>query len=158
MTDERDAAAGGSDRGPVLKLTRWFDAPRETVFRAWTDPEWMTRWFGPRDATCPHAETDVRVGGAFRLCIRSSDGKDHWAAGTSREVDRPTRLIFSWKWEFDDAPPEEMLIELEFVERDGGTEMTLTQTRFGSEAGRDAHERGWTSAFDALAESLPALG
>jgi len=128
------------------------------VFRAWTDPEWTTRWFAPRGATCPHAETDVRVGGAFRLCIRSSDGKDHWAAGTYREVDRPTRLIFSWKWEFDDAPPEEMLIELEFVERDGGTEMTLTQTRFGSEAGRDAHERGWTSAFDALAESLPALG
>lgn len=157
MTDRRDAGAGGPDAGPRLKLTRCFDAPRETVFRAWTDPEWMMRWFGPRDATCPHAETDLRVGGRIRLCIRSPDGKDHWATGEYREVDPPARLVFTWKWEFENAPPEQMLIELDFVESEGGTELTLTQTRFGTDESREAHERGWRSAFDALAEFLHRL-
>jgi uncharacterized protein YndB with AHSA1/START domain len=78
----------------TVTLTRVFDAPRELVWRAWTDPKQMAQWFGPRgfSATC---ELDVRVGGALRIVMHGCDGNDYPMKGVFREVVAPERLVFS---------------------------------------------------------------
>src|SRR5262245_55581307 len=77
-----------------LTLTRVFDAPRQLVFRMWTEPTHMARWWGPRDFTNPVCELDVRVGGAIRIHMRAPDGTVHPMTGTFREIVPPERLVF----------------------------------------------------------------
>lgn len=141
-----------------LCLRRHFDAPREIIFRAWTDPSWLVRWMGPQACTCPHAETDLRMGGAFKIAIRGSEGNDHWAQGIYKEFDAPARLAFTWQWEQEDGSlGDEMLIELDFLDSNDGTELVLTQTRFPNDDSRDQHMGGWTSSIECLVEILPQL-
>ena len=78
-----------------LTLTRVFDAPREVVWQAWTDPKHMAQWFGPRGFTSSVPELDVRVGGALRIVMHGPDGNDYPMKGMFREVTPPTRLVFS---------------------------------------------------------------
>jgi uncharacterized protein YndB with AHSA1/START domain len=141
-----------------LRLSRQFEAPREIIFKAWTDPSWLVRWMGPQECTCPHAETDLRVGGAFKMAIRGPEGNDHWAHGIYKEVNAPDRLVFSWQWEQEDGSlGAEMLIALDFRDNKGGTELTLTQTRFPTDESRDQHRGGWSGAFQSLAAELENL-
>src|SRR5436309_6181260 len=69
-----------------LTIVRVFDAPREAVWKAWTDPERAKRWWGPKGFTAPFIEIDFRVGGKYLFCMRSPDGKDYWSTGTYREI------------------------------------------------------------------------
>lgn len=141
-----------------LCVRRHFEAPREIIFRAWTDPSWLVRWMGPQECTCPHAETDLRMGGAFKIAIRGPEGNDHWAHGIYKELDAPARLAFTWQWEQDDGSlGAEMLIELDFLDRNDGTDLVLTQTRFPDDDSRDQHRGGWTGAFESLAAALETL-
>ena len=142
----------------VLRLTRHFDAPREIIYRAWTDPSWLVRWIGPQECTCPHAETDLRVGGALKIDIRGPQGIDNWAHGVYQTVEAPARLTFTWQWVQEDGTlGQEMLIDLEFTESGEGTELVLTQTRFPTDESRDQHRGGWTGSFESLAQILTDL-
>ena len=142
----------------VLRLTHQFEAPREVIFRAWTDPSWLVRWMGPQECTCPHAEADLRVGGALKLAIRNADGKDHWAHGIYQTIEAPAHLCFTWRWEQEDGTMgQEMLIDIVLLDRNGGTEMVFTQTRFPTDESRDQHEGGWTGSFESLADTLDDL-
>ncbi len=78
----------------VLEINRHFDVPREVLFKAWTDPSWIVRWMGPGECTCPVAETDLKIGGTFKICIRGEG--DHWAHGAYQVIDDPGRLVFTW--------------------------------------------------------------
>ena len=78
-----------------VTLTRVFDAPRALVWKAWTDPKMMARWFGPRGFTNPVCELDVRVGGSLRIVMRGPDGNDYPMKGVFREVLKPKRLVFT---------------------------------------------------------------
>ena len=148
-----DTSLESEDR--VLRLTHRFDAPREIIFRAWTDASWLVRWMGPQACSCPFAEIDLRVGGAFRLAIRNAEGKDHVAFGTYQAIESPGQLTFTWQWEQEDGSPgHEMLIEIELRESDAGTDMVFTQTRFPTEDSRDQHQGGWTSSFASLVDVL----
>jgi uncharacterized protein YndB with AHSA1/START domain len=69
-----------------LVITRIFDVPRELVFKAWSEPDRAVRWWGPRGFTTPHWEIDFRPGGAYRVCMRSPEGIEHWQRGVCREV------------------------------------------------------------------------
>ena len=80
----------------VLVLTRLIDAPRGLVFSVWTQPEHLTRWWGPNQFTLPHCEGDFREGGAYKFCMRAPDGSDHWVWGTYEEIVPPSRLVFTW--------------------------------------------------------------
>src|SRR5215510_8030406 len=96
------AAANASQQQSTqheLVITRTFDAPRALVFRAWTQPEHMVRWMGPFDYTCLGAKMDLRIGGAYRVGIRSPQGKESWMRGNYREIVAPERLVFSFSWE-----------------------------------------------------------
>jgi uncharacterized protein YndB with AHSA1/START domain len=108
---------------------------------------------GPGECTCPVAETDVAIGGAFKICIRGEG--DHWARGYYREIDAPNRLVFSWQWEQEDGSMgHEMLIEIDLVEREAGTEMQLRQTKFPDDDSRNQLRGGWEGSMECLAKLL----
>ncbi|WP_395678386.1 SRPBCC domain-containing protein [Inquilinus sp.] len=136
------------DARPELVITRIFDAPRSLVFKAWTQPEHLVRWLGPKDFSASEVRLDVRPGGAWSAVITSPEGKDYGMAGVYREVAPPDRLVFTFAWDEDLA--EQMLIALTFRDRDGKTEMTFHQTGFRSVESRDSHRGGWNECFDRL--------
>ncbi len=148
MTDTR----GGAE--PVLRLERTFAAPRAAVFRAWTEPEQLVKWWGPRDYTVPVCEIDLRRGGAFRICMRGTDGGEHCMVGVYREILPPERLVFAFAWENDGAPGHETLVTVEFRDLGDETALTLTHEAFESADSRDAHGQGWSSSFDCLDDHL----
>jgi len=153
MAAKTSAAASTAERG--LVITRVFDAPRLLVFKAWTEPERLVRWWGPRGFTTPSCKMDVRPGGAFRFHMRSPEGTDHWLRGAYREIVEPERLVFSWAWEDAESKPgHETLVTVSFAEQAAKTQLTLRQAIFESVTARDAHQGGWTSCLDHLAEYL----
>ncbi len=136
---------------PFLTMTRRFDVPPADVFAAWTEPDKLKRWWGPAGMTCPSAELDVRPGGAFRTCMKNSQGGEHWSSGVYTVVEPPHRLAFTWAWDQEDGSRgHESLIEIEFAAIDGGTEMRFRHSRFQDVAARDDHNGGWTSCFEEL--------
>jgi uncharacterized protein YndB with AHSA1/START domain len=69
-----------------LIITRIFDAPRELVWKAWTEPEQLMRWWGPKSFTSPVCKIDLRVGGVYLYCMRSPEGQDYWNTGVYKEI------------------------------------------------------------------------
>ena len=136
----------------VLVLHRVFDAPRELVFKAWTEPRHLAHWSCPNGFTLTHCEGDLRPGGAWRSCMRSPEGADLWLSGAYREIVEPERLVFTHTWLGDGGKPgHETLITVTFAERRGKTEMTFRQAVFESVESRDGHRGGWNECFDKLA-------
>lgn len=138
----------------TLHLRRTFAAPREKVFRAWTDPEELKKWWGPPGHSTPTAEVDLRVGGKYRLGMRKLPAGDlFYLVGTYREVRPPAKLVYTWAWE---AEPElgETLVTVEFLDRGDSTEVVLTHELFPNEKVRGDHHQGWTGCLDRLAQTL----
>jgi uncharacterized protein YndB with AHSA1/START domain len=138
---------------PSLTLKRRLNASPAKVYGAWTDPEKIARWFGPEGADeTLLAETDVRVGGRFRIIFRMSDGEQHDVSGVYREVVPDEKLVFTWAWR--STPERESLVTVA-LRRDGdGTLLTLTHEQFFDEAARDRHRGGWTGTLDKLERYL----
>ena len=109
-----------------LVVTRIIDAPRDLVFRAWTEPEQVARWWGPQGFVTTHCDMDIRPGGAFRCCMRSPAGTDHWKRGVYREIVDPERIVFTFAWENADGNPgHELLTTVTFVEGKGYTPLVI---------------------------------
>jgi uncharacterized protein YndB with AHSA1/START domain len=140
----------------ALTLRRTFDAPREKVFRAWTDPQALKQWYAPSDAfQTPVAETDPKVGGRYRIEMIDPEGKRHCVVGRYQEVKAPERLVFTWAWENDEhGTGEDSVVTLEFRDLGGRTEMTLTHERFATEKARDMHEHGHSGCLERLQRLL----
>src|SRR5271154_3311667 len=97
-----DPSAEAADR--VLVITRIFEAPRDLVFRAWTETDMIERWLGPRGLAAHDVQQDLRPGGAW--CARLTEdagGRELWMRGVYREVDEPARLAFTFAWDQDDG-------------------------------------------------------
>ena len=143
-----------------LQLTRVFAAPRELVFKAWTDASQFQQWFGAAacdGATLQSVQVDARVAGKYRLQVRRANGEFFTSVGVYREVKPPERLVFTWAFEKDgsgdeygEVEPPEMLVTVEFKARGKQTELTLTHERFASVESRDRHEEGWTRCLNEL--------
>jgi len=143
-----------------LQLTRVFDAPRELVFKAWTDANQFAQWFGA--AACGggslrSVKSDARVGGKYRLQVRKGDGEFFTTVGVYREVKPPERLVFTWQFEkdgssddFEEVEPPEMLVTIELKARGQQTELTLTHEKFASVESRDRHNEGWNRCLNEL--------
>ena len=137
----------------VLTLTRVFDAPRELVWKMWTDPGHAQSWWGPRHHPSTYVAIDARVGGKWRSRLTGvEDGRELWHGGVFREVVKPERLVFTYAWDADDG--DESLVTIIFAEEGGKTRMTFTQTPFVTVEQRDGHGAGWSSAFDRLEDVL----
>lgn len=142
----------------TLILTRTLNAPVEKVFLAWSDPQHLVKWWGPKDFTLPHCEQDFRVGGKYRFCMRAPDGSDHWVRGEYTHIDAPHRLVFTWLREEADGDIWcDTVVALDFEQRAGSTVMTLNQTTFATTAHCDEHRDGWNECLDRLAEHVQAM-
>jgi uncharacterized protein YndB with AHSA1/START domain len=140
----------------VLVITRIFDAPRELVFKAWTDPRHLVNWMGPRGFRSTVERSDLRAGGAYRIHMRGPEGDDHWTQGVFREIAEPERLVMAGSWADAHGNPTspETVLTITLEEDSGKTRMTLHQAIFGSVTARDEHRGGWNSSLDRLAEHL----
>lgn len=141
-----------------LTMTRVFDAPRELVWKVWTDPEHAIHWWGPRWHSARHIEMDVRPGGKWRNCLRSAEtGEDLWHHGVFKEVVPPERLVFTFAWEAEGERGLETLVTATFIDENGKTRMKFHHAPFQSIEERDGHNGGWTSTFDRLDDVLAQL-
>ena len=149
-------ATAGPAAGTTLRITRVIDAPRERVFRAWTDPDLVREWFGGPVARTSGAELDVRVGGTFRIEFESRAGSEVWCClGSYVEVAPPERLVYTFSWEGPRVSEiAESLVTVEFRDLGESTEVTIIHERNRTRAVRDFHEGGWRSSLDRLAELL----
>jgi uncharacterized protein YndB with AHSA1/START domain len=146
-----------SDR--ELTITRIFDAPRDLVFRAFTEPDLYAKWLGPAGFEATSVTIDLRPGGRWRTCIRSAAEPDElWSSGTYREVVAPERLVFTFAWETGDAAGEQTVVTVQLADLAGKTELTFHQAAFQAVADRDSHRRGWASSLDKLADFLAGEG
>ncbi len=156
VRDESGRASGRpADR--ALEISRIVDAPRELVFKAWTDPEEIARWWGPQGFTTTSLTMDLHPGGAYRACMRSPTGTLHCRQGVYQEIVPPERLVFTFAWE-DAAgdPGHETVVTVTFAEQGGKTLLTLHQATFETVAACDDHRGGWTSCLERFAEYLAA--
>ena len=141
-----------------LVITRVLAAPPSLVFKVWTEPSHLVRWWGPKGFTAPSCKMDLRPGGAWRACIRSPEGTDHWMQGSYREIVEPERLVFTFAWENDQGEPGHgTLVTVTFADEDGKTRLTFHQAVFESVESRDSHHGGWSECFDRLQDYLASL-
>jgi uncharacterized protein YndB with AHSA1/START domain len=140
-----------------LQVTRRFKAPRERVFAAFSSLEAMTEWFGPPGRSCLGDTVDFRVGGGYRLRIRTPDGEEMTVSGSYSEITPPSKLAFTWKWDDDDDWADvHSLVTIEFQDHGNETEISLTQAGFPAVENRDRHSHGWNGCFDKLEAHLAA--
>jgi uncharacterized protein YndB with AHSA1/START domain len=149
---------------PFLTLQRAYPVAPEKVWRAWTDPEAIKRWWGPggHDDRVSVAELDVRVGGRFRIVFGGKEGRDHEVQGVYVVV-QPCRnstagkLVFTWTWP-NTTPERESVVTIVFkasgVGGSAGTELEFKHEELFDESVRDGHKRGWTESFAKLDEFL----
>lgn len=154
-------------QGQELIIDRLFDAPRARVWQAWTDPEAMKRWWGPKDFTAPHITMDFRVGGKYLCCMRSAEGQDFWSTGVYEEIVPMERLVCTDSFADQNGNivpathygmsadfPMTLEVTVKFEEMDGKTKMTVQH--MGIPAGEmfDMTRAGWNQSFDKLADSV----
>jgi len=158
--------------GKEFVISRTFDAPRELVWKAWTERDRLMEWFGPRGFTMTTANLDFRPGGIFHYSMTSPVGKEMWGKFVYREITPPQRIVLVNSFSDKDAKltrhpfsptwPLEMLTTTTFDEHDGKTTLTIRWSPINpTEAERNTfdtmHEgmkMGWTGTFDQLAEYL----
>lgn len=140
-------------------ITRMFDAPRALVFKAWTDPRLLARWFGPKIFTIPVCEVDARVGGAWRMVMRAPDGTEYPCGGVYREFVEPERLVFTNNAvDKEGNPVIDGLTTLLFAEEGGKTKLTMQTRGTAMVAYAAAYlagmEVGWAQSLEKLAAEL----
>lgn len=133
-----------------LTVRRTIRASSERLFDAWTRPEQLKQWWGPASVECVDAEVDLRVGGRYRIANQFPDGKVLWIAGEFESIERPKRLVYTWRLESVEGPPERVTVT--FEEHGPETEVVVTHERIATETARDRHEQGWFGCLDGLAD------
>jgi uncharacterized protein YndB with AHSA1/START domain len=145
-----------------VKITRIFDAPRELVFKMWTDPKLVEKWWGPKDFTNPVCTLDARVGGSIRIVMQGPDGMKYPTRGVFDEIIEPERIVFTNVKEDEEGNAElKVLNTVTFTEENGKTKMTLkavvimeTPAACGSVDGMNV---GWNQSIDRFTELVESL-
>ena len=162
------STVNGTER---MTITRVFDAPRELVWKAWTDPKYVMQWWGPKGFTSPVCKIDFRVGGKFLCCMRTPDGQDFWNAGEYHEIVPHEKIVSSMY--FSDAEgnkvnPEHYGIEHEAIEGaydttlfedlgDGKTKLTFIGNETMEEAAKSGQVEGWNQILEKIAAVVAEL-
>lgn len=144
-------------------ITREFNAPRELVFKAWTDTEHLDRWFAPQGCGIRFVKLDFREGGEFHSCILTPDGKECWARGEYREMTPPQRIVMTMNAAdaagnlvqpadvgMDPDWPAESVVTIDFSDNGGKTTITLHQTVSEELAKKTGAHPSWLSMLDRL--------
>lgn len=149
-----------------LVIIRVFDAPCELVWKAWTEPEYLKSWMGPKGYTIPLSEVDLRVGGKSHICMRSPEGQEIHSIGIYKEIVPLQKIVTTDSFADENGSavpgthyglgadfPLELLVTVTFEEEDGKTKMTLRHSGFPAEM-KDMAGAGWNESFDKLEDSL----
>jgi uncharacterized protein YndB with AHSA1/START domain len=134
----------------ALVVRRTIRASAEHIFEAWTRPEHLRAWWGPRPVTCSGAEVDLRVGGKYSIANALPDGSHVTIEGEFRAVERPHKLVYTWRI----AEGEESLVTVRFQARGAVTEVVVVHEHVASAAERESHQTGWQGCLDGLAAFL----
>jgi uncharacterized protein YndB with AHSA1/START domain len=153
---------------PEIVVSRTFDAPRDLVWKAFTDPEHMKHWWGPKGFTVRASNMDFRPGGSYHYCLRSPDGNDMWGKFVYREIVAPERIVLITSFSDEKGGltrhpmsptwPAEMLSTFTFTEQQGRTTLTIRWSPYNAteaerktfEDGRKGMQQGWTGTFEQL--------
>ena len=151
-----------------LVIERVFDAPREKVWRMWTEPENIMKWWGPIGFTAPYARLDLHVGGKYLYCMKGPDGREYWSGGIFREIVPTERIVATDSFtdgEGNLVPasfyglsadyPMELMLTVAF-EDTGNGKTRLTIRHVGHPPGQDMEgaRMGWNTSLDKFAEAL----
>ncbi len=161
--------------GKPFVISRVFDAPRDRVWKSWTEVECLKQWWGPAGFKVHTAKLDLRPGGTFHYGMKAPDGSDIWGRFTYREIKAPERLVFLnafsdpkgglTRHPWSESWPLQMLSTITFEEQGGKTKVTVEWLPYESteaerktfEEGRDSMKQGWTGTLDQLAGYLANL-
>ncbi|HEY2392618.1 MAG TPA: SRPBCC domain-containing protein [Candidatus Angelobacter sp.] len=166
MATRNITPAGGSAANELV-VTRVFDAPRELVWKSWTDPERMKLWWGPAMFTAPVCKMDLRVGSKYLFCMRSPQGQDYWSTGVYNEIVPPSRLVYTDNFADEQGNivsashyglpgdwPSQIVVTVTLEEQNGKTKMTMRQKGIPAGPMSEMTSQGWNGSFDKLAASL----
>lgn len=172
--ERTDAAV--SERVQQFVISRVFDAPRELMWKVWTEEDRLAKWFGPKGVTIFHSKNDLRPGGIYHYGMRTPDGQEMWGKWVYREIVKPERLVFVVSFSdpqrgmtrHPSAPdwPQEILSTVTFTEQGAKTTVTVRWVAINAtaaelrvfNAGQDSMRQGWTGTFDQLADYLKRQG
>lgn len=143
------SGVGASEPGAIVLVTgRLIAATPELLFRAWTTPAELVRWWGPRDVVCESASIDLRIGGEYRIANRLPDGRVIWIVGAFVAIEPPRRIAYTWRTE--PGSGDESRVVVTFASRGDKTEVRVSHEHIASQAVREDHERGWIGCLDGL--------
>jgi len=150
-----------------LLITRIFSAPRELVWKAWTEPERVMRWWGPKYFTSPICKIDFRVGGSYLFCMQSPEGEDFWSTGVYLEIiplekivctdsfaDENGNVVPATYYDMEEDFPLELALTITFEDHNGNTKMVLQHIGIPEGITQELTKQGWNESFDKLAEIL----
>ena len=154
-----------------MVVTRVFDAPREVVWKAWTDPRYAAQWWGPKGFTAPFCHMDFRVGGKYLFCMKSPDGREFWTGGEYLEIVQREKIVLSMyptDAEGNKVDPAIYGIEHEAIEGahdvvlfedlgNGQTKLTLIGNETMESATESGQVEGWKEILEKFAEVLAGL-
>jgi uncharacterized protein YndB with AHSA1/START domain len=151
----------------VLVVTHVYDASRGLVFKAWTEPERVMRWWGPKGFTCPVCKIDLRPGGISFNCMRSPEGQEFWSQGVYREIVGPFRIVSTdtfadekgnpvspEQYGMSSDRPAEAIVEVTFTEHVGKTRVTVRHSPLPQGRERDMCQQGWNESLEKLGDYL----
>jgi uncharacterized protein YndB with AHSA1/START domain len=133
-----------------LSIRRKMPATREVVFEAWTDPQGLSEWMCPGDTFAVEATLDLRVGGSYRIVMKSKT-RDYVHTGVYQVVEPPSKLVFTWTREEDEVPT---LVTVEFVALGDESELVLTHERFHDAEVMKRYQGGWGQIAEKFATYL----
>jgi uncharacterized protein YndB with AHSA1/START domain len=132
----------------ALIVRRRFKSEALKLFEAWTSPDLLMAWWGPRGVTCPEAEVDLRIGGTYRLSNLFPDGRTIWITGEFQKIEKPTLLVYTWKHEGEN-PTSRVTVRFDKVL--DGTEIVIVHEKLADEESRRRHQEGWIGCLEKLA-------
>ena len=165
MSEEKNISVNKT--GGEINITRFFDATRDLVWKTWTEPERIKRWWGPKNFISTFCNIDLHVGGVLLFCMRSPEGRDFWSTGIFREVvdhslivctdsfaDERGNIVPASYYGMNADFPLEMLWTITFEEFKGNTKFTLRHSGLPLGEMVNLTKQGWNESLDKFAETL----
>ncbi len=139
----------------AVEISRVFDAPPSLVFKAFSKPEHLARWWGPKDFTTSVEKLEFREGGSYRFTIHGLDGRHHGMSGVFREIVEPDAIVMTFAWDDENGEPgEETLITIRISPEGAKTRLVFRHAPFANAKTRDEHHGGWSEVLDKLPSFL----